>query len=285
MRVLLLGDRGFTGQSFQHEASGDSSIELFLGSQSGLRLQSPESISKAFEDIRPAVVLNLAALSSVVGQNHDEMMRINAMAVHQLLEIAKKFKVVRFIHASSSQIYGDTGHIEASEDALPRPNTFYGVTKLTSESLCRLYQNDMEIIISRPFSCIGSGQKPQFLLPKLIRGFRERQERLELGDVSISKDFVDIRDVARFYRMALTAKLRSSFEVFNVCSGKASSISQVISHLEELTGHHPTILRNPDFIRKFDIPYQVGNPAKTREALGWSAVRDLRSTLNEMLKD
>ena len=142
----------------------------------------------------------------------------------------------------------------------------------------------MNYSIVRPFSCIGPGQNERFLIPKLVGFFKRRGDVLEIGDKSIRRDFVDIRDAAGFYEKLIKADEYSN-EVFHIASGEAHSIEEIIDMLREISGHSDFEIRqNSKFVRKNDLKYQCGSYDKAKSFYGFTPKYKIYETLKLMME-
>lgn len=158
----------------------------------------------------------------------------------------------------------------------------YAVSKYAAELVLALFKNDFEITIVRPFNYTGRGQAQTFLIPKIVEAFRNKQPELELGNLNVSRDFSDVRDVASVY--ARLVDLPSNFDIINICSGRAYSIGQIVKICSSLTHHDVHIKTNPHFVRKNDILKQCGDADLLNAKMGVNFKRRMLSeTLHWMI--
>ena len=140
----------------------------------------------------------------------------------------------------------------------------------------------LPLIITWTFNYTGVGQTENFLLPKIVSHFRRRTERIELGNLDVSRDFSDVRTIAHIYRRLLETP-GAIGQSLNVSSGVAYSLRDVIGLCEELTGHSMELSVNPAFVRANEVRSLRGDNGRLHGFLGdWSAV-PLRETLEWML--
>jgi nucleoside-diphosphate-sugar epimerase len=137
----------------------------------------------------------------------------------------------------------------------------------------------MEVVTVRPFNCIGTGQSEQFLLPKLVRHFREQKDYIELGNLEVRRDFSDIRDVAEMYRLIITAP--EVPRVIQFCSGSTWSIRELIQLLEAITSHCLQVVVNPALVRSNDLLLQQGS-RRLLDELGYKMQYSMEDTLRWM---
>jgi nucleoside-diphosphate-sugar epimerase len=119
------------------------------------------------------------------------------------------------------------------------------------------------------------------VLPKLAAHFRRRAPEIELGDTSVVREFMDVRDAAAVYVRLLECS--AAGDVVNLCSGTGYRLDRVLDTLRRLSGHDLKVRTSPSLMRGNDIPELVGSPAKLSSLLGQPAFRPLEETLRWML--
>ena len=160
--------------------------------------------------------------------------------------------------ASSANVYGlpEGGPVE--ESAAPKPLNHYATSKLAMEHMARTYASRLPLVMTRPFNYTGRGQSEAFVVPKIVGHFARRAPVLELGNVDVARDFSDVRDVARMYRLLLERDIEPG-TVVNLASGFAYSLKFVLEPLCASSGFEPEIRVNPAFVRPNDVPLLVGS--------------------------
>ncbi len=292
-RVLVTGASGFTGRHFvaAAKARGYECVALchhdddYLGEADSCikaDLRRAEDLASLASDVRPSHVLHLAAVSFVAHGSPAEIYQANLLGTVNLLQAfqdsAEKPECI--VLASSANIYGNTTELPILESAQPRPANHYGVSKYAMEQAARLFV-DLPVSIVRPFNYTGLGQHPNFLVPKIVAAFRERQPALELGNLDVSRDFSDVRDVVAAYLRLLDGRIVG--ETFNVCSGTPVALREIVGTLGELSGHTLEVTTNPAFVRADEIHVLYGSPEKLERHIGQYRRFDLRDTLDWML--
>jgi GDP-4-dehydro-6-deoxy-D-mannose reductase len=139
------------------------------------------------------------------------------------------------------------------------------------------------VVIVRPFNHVGPGQSPTFAVPALASRLLDARARganeIPVGDLSTRRDFSDVRDVVRAYR--LLAEFGASNEVYNVASGHDVALSDIAERLVEQIAPDVKLVVDPELLRPNDIPVFRGSFDKLNKATGWSP----RITLDESLRD
>ncbi|ALN62947.1 NAD dependent epimerase/dehydratase family protein [Lysobacter antibioticus] len=239
------------------------------------------AVQKALESLNPSVVVHLAAISFVAHGDADAIYRVNIVGTRNLLEAlaALERKPARVLLVSSANIYGNAGGVVA-EDTLAQPQNDYAVSKLAMEHMAQLWSERLPITIVRPFNYTGVGQADKFLLPKIVDHFRRKASVMELGNLDVSRDFNDVRNVAQMYRRLLAVD--AAGEIFNVCSGRQYSLREVVAIMEDISGHRLEVRVNPAFVRVNEVRELRGNPDKLASHIGVLPEFSLRATLSWM---
>jgi nucleoside-diphosphate-sugar epimerase len=288
-RALVTGLNGFTGQYLARDLEEAGYVVYGINNHPcdfpkcyQVDLLDKEELSRVVREVRPTVVAHLAAISFVGHGNAEDIYKVNLIGVRNFLEALCAADVAPecVLLASSANVYGNSSESSIDEKTIPSPANDYAVSKLAMEYLARLWMDRLPIIISRPFNYTGVGQAPQFLLPKIVGHFQRREKVVELGNIDVERDFSDVRFVARAYCHLLQAA--PAGEVFNICSGTAYSLKDVLAMMAEIAGYEIEVRINPDFVRPSEVKRLQGNPAKLEALIGRLTVIPLRETLEWM---
>lgn len=292
-RALITGIKGFTGRYLAQELSragyqvfGTTHGKESQGHQGhyAVDLCDKQGLRAALEEIQPDIVAHLAAISSVVHGDVDEIYRVNVVGTRNLLEslaaLAKKPRAV--LVASSANIYGNSLAEVLAETEPAMPANDYAVSKLAMEHVARLWMDKLPIIVTRPFNYTGVGQTENFLLPKIINHYRRQASDIELGNLDVARDFSDVRNVAVAYARLL--EKAPAGETFNICSGTAYSLREVLQMASELAGYEIKVSVNPAFVRANDVHKLMGDGSRLQACIGELPSIALRDTLAWMLR-
>jgi len=168
--------------------------------------------------------------------------------------------------ASSANVYGNSEITPLDEHSPPRPENDYAVSKLAMEMMAQQWRQRLPIVVARPFNYTGVGQSKSFLLPKIVDHFARGEKRIELGNIDVYRDFSDVRMVANAYGRLL--ELGQPGEVYNVCSGTAHSISDVLGMLAGIAGYDIEAVVNPDFVRANEVKRLQGDNSRLVGCIG-----------------
>ncbi|WP_240481819.1 GDP-mannose 4,6-dehydratase [Dechloromonas denitrificans] len=286
-RALVTGLGGFTGRYLAREleSAGYQIFGTVHGSEPSGRdmlavdLCDREELRRVVAEVRPHVVAHLAAISFVAHGDAEAIYRTNVLGTRNLLEaLAGLDQSPRAVLlASSANIYGNAAVEVIDESVSPSPANDYAVSKLAMEYMAHLWMERLPIVIARPFNYTGVGQGAQFLLPKIVGHFQRGERVIELGNIDVERDFSDVRMVACAYA-ALLAKAPAG-DVFNVCSGKAYSLKDVLAMMAEIAGYEIEVRVNPTFVRANDVKRLQGSARKLEACIGGIECIPLSETL------
>lgn len=179
-------------------------------------------------------VINLAALPGQALSWHrfDDYLDNNVKTLHNLIEFSIKNKVKRFVHASTSSVYG---HMAIGDENLnTNPVSPYGVTKLASEKLLFAYNKyyGLDFNILRYFSVYGPGQRPDMAISKFINKIRNSQKIEIHGKGEQVRDFTFVSDAIQATTSAMISESKN--EIFNISGGSQCSLNELIQKLENI---------------------------------------------------
>lgn len=285
MKILITGARGFTGQHFSKLASKAGHVVAPLQSD----INDIPTLEAEIADISPELVIHFAGISFVASKDNEAFYRVHALGTSNLLNALLKLKQLpkKILLASSATIYGNSANPYSVEDQTPAPIDHYAMSKVAMEEMAKTYFDKLPIIIARPFNYTGPGQRDNFLIPKLVKHFAQKAPTIELGNLNVEREFNDVAMICESYLALL--KFGQAGETYNVCSGNARSLQDVVDTLSRITGHHIDITVNPEFIRANEVHRMCGDPKKLHALFGLHQVNiqspSLDITLSNMLAE
>lgn len=279
----LLAERGHEVHAIVHHAS-DGPIRG-VDQVHEADLLDLDRLGAVVRDVRPDHVIHLAAIAFVAHGDIEQMYRTNVVGTRQLLEALTKADAApkSVIVASSANTYGNAREGQLDESVPLAPANDYGVSKVATEYVAGLYADRLPIVITRPFNYTGRGQSESFLLPKIVAHVRDRAEIIELGNLDVARDFSDVRTVADAYVRLLSAP-NAAGQVFNICSGKAVTLREVIALAAKVSGHELEVRVNPAFVRANEVRSLSGSAAELEAAIGPLNAIPLEDTLRWMIE-
>jgi UDP-glucose 4-epimerase len=190
------------------------------------------------------------------GREFDAYTHHNVLATQRLLERYRESRIERFVYASSSSVYGEAERYPTPEDALPRPISPYGVTKLAGEHLALLYGRSFEVptVALRYFTVYGPRQRPDMAFHRFARALLRDEPITVFGDGHQSRDFTYIDDAIE---ANLRAWKRPAHGVYNVGGGSQVEVLEAIAILEQTLDARAQLEFRPT---------AQGDPRRTRAA-------------------
>ena len=298
MRALVTGGAGFIGSHIVDALVRDGHEVLVLDDlETGFEANVNEKArliigSVADEDAARAavqgceVVFHQAAHKAVLRSVEHPLITdtANTHGTLTMLKVAKDVGVRRFVHASSSSVYGGAAPLPTSESAPTRPKSPYAVSKLAAEEYCRVFAElyGLETVALRYFNVYGARQRPDAtyaaVIPLFVAALLNGEDPVVHGDGGQSRDFTFITDVVAANLAAANAPAeRCSGKVYNIAGGSASSLLDILAVLADLLGVTPT----PKFVesRAGDVRHSLADPTAAARDLGFRTEVDLADGL------
>lgn len=231
-------------------------------------------------------VYHLAALPGVRtswGTNFTSYVDHNITATQVLLEAVRQYPVKKFIYISTSSVYGEkTGRV--SEEAVPSPLSPYGVSKLTGEYLCKVYQANygVPVVILRYFTVFGPRQREDMAFSRLIKAILRREPFPIYGDGKQTRDFTFVGDCVAATSAVLTAE-GALGETINIGGRERASLLEVVSILEKLLGKKALL----DFQKPVqgDARNTWADISKAQKLLNYRPATSLQAGLAEQIRE
>ncbi len=299
--IIITGGNGFVGRHLAGRLKQEKGVRVVVWDRSvegvdesvegvEMDITKPETYRESLREERPAWLVHLAAVPSaaLASQNEERAWQVNVEGTRQLLEEARRVSPgTRVLAISSADIYGQGSSTPLPELPLAeaRPRNAYAQTKWEMEQLIEKRRND-KIIRVRPFPHIGPGQALGYVTADFASQIAliekgEQEPALRVGNLEARRDFTDARDVVRAYRLLMERGRLG--EVYNVASGRAVSIRQVLDKLLSLSGEEIMVEQDKSRLRPADVPVSVGDASKLRRATGWRPEISLDRSLADIL--
>lgn len=288
-KLLLTGASGFVG-GFVQQAT--SCVPLTTNGKE-VDLRDAHAVTDAVSRIRPDAVLHLAAQTFVPRsfENPVETFEINFLGTYNLLAALSKAGFTgRFLLVSTGDVYGAVApeHLPITEELLPKPRNPYAVSKVAAEALCFQWNETagFETIVARPFNHIGPGQREDFVISafaKQIAAIKHgaKPAIIEVGDLDVTRDFLDVRDVVQAYLLLL--REGHAGQTYNICSGTECSIRSLLEKMLELADVRAEIRSNSAKYRPSEQRRVVGDASKLRRHTGWQPTYTIEQTLADTI--
>jgi len=237
-------------------------------------------LEKCLADNKPEIVIHLAARAGVRPSlaNPQLYRQVNVDGTKNLLTLAKKYPVKRFIFASSSSVYGNQTKVPFSEtDILAKPVSPYAQTKLAAEKLC--LESGLPVEILRFFTVYGPGGRPDMAPYLFTKAILTNQPITRYGDGSTKRDYTYIDDIISGIIAALDRPLAD--EIINLGNNHPVSLNDFISTIEAIIGKKAKIVEKPR--HPADAPLTFADITKAQKLLGWRPTTDLKTGLKQFI--
>ena len=280
LRMLVTGADGFTGVHFVKQAR-EAGYDVFAFNAD---LTNPQAVQAQVDAAAPDVVVHLAGISFVGHDKPSAFYDVNVIGTLNLLDALLKLphRPKRILLASSANVYGNCEQSPISEMQAPAPINHYAMSKLAMEHLAMTYADRLPLFFVRPFNYTGPGQVESFVIPKIVSHFKRQATTIELGNLTVEREYNDVRMVTDAYLKLLDKA--AAGEIYNICSGKTYTLHQVIEALVELTGHQMNVVVNPAFVRANELHRLCGDVSKLHKTIGTHDPIALQNTLRWMLE-
>lgn len=310
MKALITGISGFTGKHLaellKKEKIQVTGIDVNSPKYYQADLADKKRLTEILTKEQPDYIFHLASpvlrSSQLVDETLVKNLQVDLFGTVNLLETAAGLK-----HKPRILITGTAAEYEIppSEESLstplgagirpPRrcrarketdalkPNSSYGLSKMTQELVSRKLAESygLELIYTRSFLLIGPGQKPGFVINDWCKQLAQDKKTLVTGNLSIKRDFTDVRDGARAYWLLM--KKGKSGEIYNVCSGKSRELKEVIKLLKQVVKTDFSVDEDKNRFKNNDPLELFGDNTKLK-ALGWRPEISLQESLKDTLK-
>lgn len=309
-RVLITGATGFVGSHLIEHLLSEDDLEVYGTKRrrsdtdhvqhvedqviwAETDITDSHSVRTTVAEVEPDAIFHLAAQSFVPTswRAPQETFQTNAIGTVNLLEGLRVADVdARVQLAGSSEEYGlvKPDEVPITEDNPLRPQSPYGVSKVSADLFAQQYHSSygIETVVTRGFNHTGPRRGETFVVSDWSKQIAEielgrRDPVIEVGNLEPKRDFSDVRDIVRGYRLAVEAC--EAGEVYNICSEEAVSIKEILDMLLSSTEEEIDVEQDPAKLRPSDVPLLLGDCSKFREETGWEREIPFEQTLQDTL--
>lgn len=245
-------------------------------------------------EFQPHYILHLASFSSVAFSWKEPILSFqnNTNIFLNLLEAIRKLNIsTRILSVGSSEEYGNVEEkdLPLTEGHSLQPASPYAVARVSQELLSRIYITGygLDIVMTRSFNHIGPFQKDIFVVPSFVKQLVQikkngiKNNELITGNIDITRDFTDVRDVAVAYYLLLTRGEKG--EAYNVCSGNGWSLRELIDMISGILEIKVTTKVDNNLIRPHDNEIIIGSNEKIKNTLQWETKYSIQQSLKDMI--
>lgn len=301
--VLIFGACGFVGSYLAKEFKengyivygsdiSDVCTNQFLDGYKKVDLLDACSVTDICMRFKPSMIVNLAAISSV-GQSWcvpQKTMQVNVCGTLNILEAAIALKSSpKILLIGSSEEYAPSNKSLKETDFIDGNNP-YGISKIAQERFAKIYEQryGMRIYRTRSFNHTGVGQSLSFVLPSWCKQVAEIEKSgkpgvLKVGNIEVSRDFGDVCDFVRAYRMLVESDF--SGEVFNIGTGRAIKLREMAEYIASLSSQEVSIEVDSSLLRPSDNNIICCDRTKAEELLGWAPRYSIEDVLTRLYQN
>lgn len=292
-KVLITGIEGFTG-TYLSEILKNAGFKV-IGISNFVNhphddlfqcdLLDKTRLQEIVMTIKPDYVIHLAAISFVGHGQAEDFYRVNVVGTMNLLSVLSNLEKIpsKVLVVSSANVYGEPDVEIIDESVSLSPINHYATSKVAMEYMVSTVFDELPIIIIRPFNYTGKGQEERFLIPKIVGYFKRKEKVIQLGNLAVSRDFSDVRDIAVIYTRLLSSDIRSA--IVNVCSGRSVSIEDILVTMNDIAGYAIEVNINPEFVRENEITRLQGDNKYLQQLINFVPSIPLEDTLLWMYGD
>jgi nucleoside-diphosphate-sugar epimerase len=219
-------------------------------------------------------VINLAALPFIPDSYFypNEFFEVNVNATINLaLAVSKEKRIKRFVHISSSEIYGSARHVPMDENHPTTPQSTYAVSKLAGERVVYTMhkEHNFPAVIIRPFNSFGPNITQPYIIPEIISQLLKNNDQVTLGNINSKRDLTFVSDTARGIILALVVEGIVG-ETINIGSQRALSIKELVKEISNIMDREVLINVDSTRFRPDDVDTLVCDYNKANKLLGWN---------------
>ena len=248
-----------------------------------------ESVIHAIAELRPTAIYHCAGVAAVLSSwaNTTQTLEGNVRGTQHLLEgVAEGASAARVLIPGSALVYKPSTSAIREDDPVG-PISPYGLSKLAQEMLGRQFAEEgLSVLFTRSFTHLGPGQDSSYA----ASSFAHQIARIEagraepvihVGSLDAHRDLTDVRDTVNAYQDVMARG--TTGRIYNVCSGKAHRIGDVLDRLLDETQTRVRIQIDPDRVRPRDNTLLLGDSSRIHEEVGWQPQIPLRDTLRDLI--
>jgi GDP-4-dehydro-6-deoxy-D-mannose reductase len=233
----------------------------------------------------PQIVYHLAARAHVGASWREPEVTLHdnvAMTLNLLEAVRAEAPDATVVAVSSGEVYGPPERLPVDESAPLRPQNPYAVSKAAADLLAGFYADahGLRVIRPRAFNHAGPGQRPTYAVASFARQAADGV-RVVTGNPDTRRDFTDVRDVVRAYRLLAE---RAEPGVYNVCSGRTASAQELVAMLGKAAGMQLEHVIDPSLLRPHEVMELRGSYEKLHAATAWEPEIPLERTLADTLE-
>lgn len=289
--ALVTGSRGFVGQHLVAHLRDEGIDVAEFNLRDGQNILDYELVRNTLDVLRPNYIFHLAAQAFVPESltNPYRAFQVNTLGSVNLLEAIRQLNVkARVLLVGTSEEYGGAmnGKGEITEDTLPQPASPYAVSKMAMDYLGQMYARayGLQIVVTRAFNHAGPGRGEMYAESAFAKQIVEcelgRRELVEHGNLGTVRNYTDVRDVVRAYRLAIDLPS----DVYNICSENSVTMEEIMELLIKNSRVDINTRVNEALYRAGDFSFKTPSCEKFKKLTGWAPEYTLEATMQAVLQ-
>ncbi|NOU92959.1 NAD-dependent epimerase/dehydratase family protein [Paenibacillus sp. LMG 31456] len=300
MKAFITGISGFVGSYLcekllqeGYQVSGISRrVELKKNKISfhSCEINDKQTLKQILEKYKPDEIYHLAG-PAFIPFSYNNPFLVYDILVNGTLTLYEAVRELgldcKILYVGSADVYGNGEGNGFEEERVLHPNNPYAGGKACADLISEQYAKTygLQIMRARPFNHTGPEQNDSFVCSNFAKQIAsmeiEGKNEINVGNINVSRDFLDVRDVVNAYHLIMQKGTQG--EVYNVCSGKATKISEILDWLFYYSNINDSKINvDPAKLRSIDAPIRFGNNQKLLTT-GWIPKYDLKDTMRDML--
>jgi len=302
-RLLITGGLGFVGSEICHSLSRESHVSLSVidNESKGCRvnvaglplkwvkadIQDRDVIENVFDEMKPEVVIHLAAMHFIPDCNRDpsQCMEVNVVGTENVLSACRKSYIKRVIVTSSMAVYPIKDEANFEDDPA-MPYDVYGESKLANEFQAKRFQREtgIDTIVVRLTNVYGPRETNPHVIPEIMEQLVAGKTRMMLGNINPMRDFIHTTDSAIGFSALALKPIAPGFHVVNLGSGKEYSIKQIVEMLSKILKRPIEPIEDPTRYRDVERMHLLCEISRIKALVGWTPSKNITEGLRDLCK-
>ena len=275
-KTLIVGSNGFIGRNFDKR----DDRYIFLSRKNvnnkaiSIDLSKDQINNLKFNFSEIGTIVHTAGISHHNNYSDSELLFLNNKITENVVNFFLNSNASKLVFLSSGKVYGANTPEPVKETSSLKPYDIIGKSKILQEDyLYKKTSDSKRVIICRLFNAYGLNQNSNFVIPKIKDSYVSR-DNIKLGNIDVKRDFIYIDDVIRAIEKLISLKMSKNYEIFNICTQKGTSISEILEIFSSLLEKNIEIQIEKK-LKRSESTIEVGSFEKIHKFTGWKPIIDI----------